>query len=38
MSIDPWTSPEPQPGDFDGEVAMADERYVEYHDGHPRRS
>jgi hypothetical protein len=33
MSIDPWTDPEPAPGDFDAELARLDPRYVEYHEG-----
>lgn len=33
MSIDPWTDPDPAPGDFDGELARLDPRYVEHHEG-----
>ena len=33
MSIDPWTDPEPQPGDFDGDLAALDPRYIDRHDG-----
>jgi len=33
MSTDPWTSPEPTPGDFDAELATLDPRYVERHEG-----
>jgi hypothetical protein len=33
MSIDPWTDPDPQPGDFDAELAKLDPRYVERHEG-----
>jgi len=35
MSTDPWTDPEPQPGDFDAELATLDPRYVERHSGDP---
>ncbi len=35
MSTDPWTDPDPQPGDFDGELAKLDPRHVEHHDGDP---
>lgn len=35
MSIDPWTDPDPQPGDFDADLATLDPRYVEHHDGNP---
>jgi len=35
MSPDPWTEPEPQPGDFDRDLANLDPRYVERHDGDP---
>lgn len=35
MSRDPWTDPNPQPGDFDGELAMIDARYVHVHEGDP---
>lgn len=33
MSANPWTDPDPQPGDFDAELAKLDPRYVEHHDG-----
>jgi len=33
MSDDPWTDPDPQPGDFDSDLAELDPRYVEVHDG-----
>jgi hypothetical protein len=36
MSTDPWTHPDPQPGDFDAELAMLDPRYVERHEGDPK--
>ena len=35
MTNDPWTDPDPQPGDFDAELAQIDERYVESHPGNP---
>jgi hypothetical protein len=35
MSKDPWTDPDPQPGDFDAELAQIDPRYVEAHAGNP---
>jgi hypothetical protein len=35
MSKDPWTDPDPQPGDFDAELALIDPAYVESHPGHP---
>jgi hypothetical protein len=35
MSVNPWTDPDPQPGDFDAELAKLDPRYVEHNDGEP---
>ena len=35
MSATPWTDPDPQPGDFDAELARLDPRYVEQYDGDP---
>lgn len=35
MTLDPWTDPDPQPGDFDAELAKLDPRYVEHHNGDP---
>jgi len=35
MNVNPWTDPDPQPGDFDAELAKLDPRYVEHHDGDP---
>jgi hypothetical protein len=38
MSKDPWTDPDPQPGDFDEFLASIDPRdprYVEVHEGNP---
>jgi len=29
MTKDPWTDPEPQPGDFDGDLAAIDPRDVQ---------
>jgi hypothetical protein len=33
MSRDPWTDPNPQPGDFDSDLAKLDPRYAEHHEG-----
>jgi hypothetical protein len=33
MAHDPWTDPDPQPGDFDGDLTAVDPRYVEAHVG-----
>lgn len=35
MSTDPWTDPDPQPGDFDADLANIDPRYVEAKVGNP---
>jgi hypothetical protein len=35
MSTDPGNHPDPQPGDFDDELAKLDPRYVERHEGDP---
>ena len=35
MADDPWTNPDPQPGDFDADLAEIDPRYVEAHQGNP---
>jgi len=35
MSKDPWKDPDPEPGDFDADLATLDPRYVEHHDGDP---
>jgi hypothetical protein len=32
---DPWTDPNPQPGDFDDDLAEIDPRYVEVHEDNP---
>jgi hypothetical protein len=33
MSKDPWTDPDPQPGDVDAELALLDEGAFEYREG-----
>ena len=38
MSSDPWTDPDPQPGDLDAELALLDESAFEYHEGDPSAS
>lgn len=35
MSTDPWTDPDPKPGDFNAVLAKLDPRYVEQHEGDP---
>lgn len=35
MSRDPWTDPDPKPGDFDAELEKLDPRYVEHCEGSP---
>jgi hypothetical protein len=35
MAKDPWTDPDPQPGDFDADLMTIDPRYVEVHEGNP---
>ncbi len=35
MTKDPWTDPDPQPGDFDADLDGIDPRYVEVHEGNP---
>lgn len=35
MTKDPWTDPDPQPGDFDADLEAIDPRYVEVHEGNP---
>jgi hypothetical protein len=35
MSRDPWTDPDPQPGDLDAELALLDAVAIEFHDGDP---
>jgi hypothetical protein len=38
MSIDHWTAPDPQPGDFDADLATADAQHVVRHEGDPNAS
>ena len=33
MAKDPWTDPDPQPGDFDAEIAAADPRDIQVVEG-----
>lgn len=35
MNSDSWEKHDPQPGDFDADLAAIDPRYVEVHDGDP---
>jgi hypothetical protein len=35
MAHDPWTNPDPRPGDFDADLTAVDPRYVEAHVGNP---
>jgi hypothetical protein len=35
MTYDPWTDADPQPGDFEDDLATIDPRYVEAHVGNP---
>jgi len=35
MCGDPWTCPDPQPGDFDAEIEAMDPREIELHEGNP---
>ena len=35
MSADPWTNPDPKPGDSDADLTKLDPRYVEDHEGDP---
>ena len=35
ISRNPWTEPDPQPGDFDADLTEIDLRYVEAHVGDP---
>lgn len=35
MASDPWTNPDPQPGDFDSDLTGLDPRYVHLSDGEP---
>ena len=38
MSRDPWTDPDPRPGDLDAELELLDESAFEYHEGDPSAS
>ncbi len=33
MAKNPWTDPDPRPGDFDAELEAIDPRFVERHEG-----
>jgi hypothetical protein len=35
MTKNPWTDPDPQPGDLDADLALLDESAFEYHEGDP---
>jgi len=35
MSKDPWTDPDPQPGDFDADIEQMGPDDIEYHEGDP---
>ena len=35
MAKDPWSSPDPQPGDFDAELDRAGSQRIEIHEGNP---
>jgi hypothetical protein len=35
MANDPWTDPDPQPGDFDADLSAIDPRYVAVLPGNP---
>jgi hypothetical protein len=35
MPKDPWTDPDPQPGDFDEYVSTMDPRDIQVHEGNP---
>jgi hypothetical protein len=35
MTADPWTDPDPKPGDFDGDLVKLDPRYIDQADGDP---
>ncbi|MHB8694341.1 MAG: hypothetical protein ACYDHH_24135 [Solirubrobacteraceae bacterium] len=35
MSESPWTDGDPQPGDFDAELATIDPQFLEHRDGDP---
>lgn len=35
MTKDPWTDPDPQPGDFDAYLESVDPSAIEHHEGNP---
>lgn len=35
MAKDPWTDPDPQPGDFDAELELLRPDQIEIHEGNP---
>jgi hypothetical protein len=35
VTKDPWTDPDPQPGDFDAYLQTVDPRAIEFHEGNP---
>jgi hypothetical protein len=35
MSSDPWTSDDPQPGDFDEVIESIDDKHLQVRDGDP---
>lgn len=35
MGKDPWTNPDPEPGDFDAELDRAEPGEIQIHDGDP---
>ncbi len=35
MRKDPWTDPDPQPGDFDAEIDRMNPRDIQMHEGNP---
>jgi hypothetical protein len=35
MARNPWTDPDPQPGDFDAELEAMDPRDIQFHPGNP---
>jgi hypothetical protein len=35
MTKDPWTDPDPQPGDFDADIRAMDPSDIEVHEGNP---
>jgi len=35
MAKEPWTDPDPQPGDFDAELAQVQPEQIEIHAGNP---